>query len=155
MSSVTDCKGCADRAKCISECGSVRWVYRLENEESRQRNIALCHTDEGRAILMSRKYIVEPPFGHMKTYGGLGLITSRGNDKANLKVVMGAAAYDLIKLVKALQRITSPANAHIAAINATGRTLSQIESGLRSLLANFLSEGRLRVSFLNLPVFAR
>lgn len=101
-SSCSDCKNCPDRYKCIDGNGGVRHVSRHPHEESRDANIARCHTDTGRAIMRSRKHIVEPPFGHMKTYGGLQRINCRGKKKANMKVQMAAVAYDLIKLAKCL-----------------------------------------------------
>jgi transposase len=96
-----DCAGCESRSECIDGKARRRTVSRHPKEESRERNIARCHTDEGRRALGRRKGIVEGPFGHMKTYGGLGLISCRGRAKANVKVVMAAVAYNLVKLVRA------------------------------------------------------
>lgn len=95
-----DCAKCEHRKKCIEGKRNVRTVSRHPKEASRERNIARCHTEEGRRILRRRKEIAEAPFGHMKTYGGLGRISCRGTAKANVKVVMAAVAYDLIKLVR-------------------------------------------------------
>ena len=104
-SSAKKCVGCVHRGKCIDGKGNVRTVSRHPNEASRERNIARCHTNEGRSILSRRKAIVESPFGHMKTYGGMGIINCRGMEKANVKLVIAAAAYDLIKLVGAITRV--------------------------------------------------
>lgn len=95
------CAHCVNKEKCIDGKRNVRTVSRHPNEESRERNIERCHTDEGRNILRRRKEIVEAPFGHMKTYGGMGLISCRGKGKAHVKVVMAAVAHDLMKLVAA------------------------------------------------------
>jgi transposase len=103
-SRASDCANCPHREVCIDGKGNVRRVSRHPNEASRERNIERYHTDEGRSILRKRKWIVEPPFGHMKTYGGLRLISCRGIGKAHVKVVMAAVAYDLIKLVAAKAR---------------------------------------------------
>ena len=65
---VSDCAACPSREKCIGDEGRRRTIARHPKEESRERNIARCHTEEGRDILRRRKHIVEPPFGHMKTY---------------------------------------------------------------------------------------
>ena len=118
-----DCACCPERSKCISGEGNVRSVSRHPNEESRERNIARCHTDAGRAILKSRKHIVEPPFGHMKTYGGLGLISSRGKAKANVKVVMAAVAYNLVKLVEGRSPRTCLSACYQALLGHAGRAL--------------------------------
>lgn len=103
VSSAEDCAVCQDRDKCLGG-GSKRCISRIDGEESREQNISRCHTDEGRAVLKARKHIVEPPFGHMKTYGGMRLINCRGKAKARVKTVMGAVAYNLIKLVRFLAK---------------------------------------------------
>jgi len=98
-----DCEGCRHRAGCIGSAGARR-IARGVHEASRERNIARCHTEEGRQALRRRRHIVEPPFGHMKAYGGLGRINCRGRTKAKVKVVLAAVAWNLIKLVAALAR---------------------------------------------------
>jgi hypothetical protein len=104
LAGASECGSCADKDKCLEDGGKVRSVSRHPEEESRERNIQRCNTDEGRAALRSRKGIVEGPFGHMKTHGGLTLISSRGKEKAEMKVVMAAVAYNLMKLAKARAR---------------------------------------------------
>lgn len=94
------CEGCAGRAHCLGK-GQVRYIYRHCHEDARERNIARCHSDAGRGALRARRTIAEPPFGHMKTYGGLGRINCRSDDKATVKIVLAAVAWDLIKLVGA------------------------------------------------------
>jgi len=98
-----DCEGCPHRQKCMGQA-QARHIVRRPHEESRERNIARCHTEEGRAALRRRRHIVEPPFGHMKTYGGMSRINCRGKLKAAVKVVLAAVAWNLIKLVGALTR---------------------------------------------------
>jgi transposase len=104
------CEGCPHRAGCIGQAGARR-IARGVHEASRERNIARCHTEECRQALRRRRHIVEPPFGHMKTYGGMSRINCRGKLKAMVKVVMAAVAWNLIKLVGALARsaVTGPA----------------------------------------------
>lgn len=99
-----DCIECEHRAQCVGEHKAPRQIKRSRHEESRQRNLARCHTDEGRGALRRRRHIVEPPFGHMKTYGGMSRINCRGKPKATVKVVLAAVAWNLIKLVGALAR---------------------------------------------------
>ena len=95
-----DCRECPHRGECIG-AGKQRTITRQANEASRLRNLARCHTDAGRAALRRRRHIVEPPFGHMKTYGGLGRLNCRGAAKAKVKVVMAAVVWNLNKLVRA------------------------------------------------------
>jgi len=113
-----DCAACAHRAQCAGE-SSARQIMRHRHEESRQRNIARCHSEEGRAALRRRRHIVEPPFGHMKTYGGLGRINCRGKLKATVKVVLAAVAWNLIKLVGALARRAEAGQPRLSAGDAS------------------------------------
>ena len=133
-----DCAGCSQRTTCIGE-GKVRHLKRFAHDDSRERNLARCHTEEGRAKLGRRKHIVEPPFGHMKTYGGLGLINCRGLFKARVKVIMAAVAWNLRKLVNALSRKPAPG----AALEKTGTSWQR--SGAAGGFLTFF--GRLRRTF--------
>lgn len=93
------CAACPDHDDCLAADAKQRWLSRAENEASRERNTARCHTDAGRASLRQRKSIVECPFGHMKTYGGMGLVNCRGLGKVRLKAAFAALAWNLIQLV--------------------------------------------------------
>lgn len=99
--SESDCAECPLRSGCLRS-GKARWLTRTANEESRARNIALCHSDEGRRLLRTRGHIVEPPFGHMKQHGGLARISCRGINKADARIVIGAVAWNLKKAVSKL-----------------------------------------------------
>ncbi len=66
-----DCARCARQEACLGEMGA-RTIARRPHEASRERNIARCHTEAGQQALGRRRHIVEPPFGHMKTYRGDG-----------------------------------------------------------------------------------
>jgi hypothetical protein len=102
VSDPADCAQCPDREKCLEEGSKERWLARNYTESARERSLARCHTEEGRALLKARKHIVEPTFGRMKTYGGLGLMNCRGLTKANVKVIMAAVAWNLIRMVNCL-----------------------------------------------------
>jgi transposase len=128
---LADCARCSQRTTCIGE-GPVRHLKRFAHEDSRERNLARCHTEAGRAALRKRKHIVEPPFGQMKTYGGLGLINCRGLLKARVKVIMAAVAWNLKKLVKALARKAAEA----AGPKKDGASLEET-GGFRGFLAGF------------------
>lgn len=117
-----ECLGCQWWEGCVSRWG-WRGLHRGRHEASRERNIARCHTEAGRAALKRRKHIVEPPFGHLKTYGGLSRITCRGQKKARVKVVLAAVAWDLIKLVKALAKAASESAAALAALQSGSERL--------------------------------
>jgi transposase len=118
-----DCEGCPHRAGCIGSAGARR-IARGVHEASRERNIARCHTEEGRQALRRRRHIVEPPFRHMKTYGGLGRINCRGRTKVKVKVLLAAVAWNLIKLVGALARSAEPGLARLSDFAASACVLS-------------------------------
>jgi Transposase DDE domain/Transposase domain (DUF772) len=98
-----DCRDCPHRPNCVGQTKSqTRSIWRTPKEESRERTAARVATEGGRVLLRRRGQIVEAPFGHMKTYGGLERLNCRGRKKVHVKVVLAAVAWDLIKLVKAL-----------------------------------------------------
>jgi transposase len=92
-----ECEGCPHQGECLGE-SPARTIARRPHEASRERNIARCHTEEGRQALRRRRHIVEPPFGHLKTYGGMSRLNCRGKKNATVKVVLAAVAWNLIKL---------------------------------------------------------
>lgn len=138
---VADCRDCLHRTQCIGG-GKRRTVIRQAHEESRERNIARCHTEAGREALRRRGHIVEPAFGHMKTYGGLGLMNCRGLAKARVKVVMAAVAWNLRKLVGALARRAAEAglSGQTSGLRAVVRLLWRILLALWSLAKSFSSK---------------
>jgi transposase len=93
------CKDCPFKAECISK-GKVRLITRYPNEEARARNLARCKTAEGKRALSRRKYVVEPPFAHMKQHGGLRRLNCRTLDRVTVKFVIGAIAWNLLKVAE-------------------------------------------------------
>jgi hypothetical protein len=130
---ISECAGCQHREQCIGKQGKRRQITRSRHEASRARNLARCHTPEGRDLLRRRKEIVEHPFGYMKTYGGLKLINTRGVAKAQVKIIMGAVAWDLKKLVRAL---TKKAFAEAAQPNCLHDSLGSLHSALLTAVAS-------------------
>jgi transposase len=135
---ISECADCGHRAQCLGKQGKRRHITRRRHEASRERNLARCHTQEGRDLLRRRKEIVEHPFGYMKTYGGLKLINTRGAAKARMKVIMGAVAWDLKKLVRALVEKT-PATA--AQSNRAPSGLAGFQSAPVAAVASLLGRG--------------
>lgn len=99
-----DCLNCPFRGQCLQKKKRRRLVKRTVQEAARARNIALCHTDEGREKLKLRKTIVEPPFGHMKRYGGLELVNCWTTERVAVKVKVAAVVWNLMKLAKKLAK---------------------------------------------------
>ena len=95
-----DCLNCPVRKLCLEDMKRRRIVKRPIEEDARDRNIARCHTEDGRKKLKMRKTVVEPPFGHMKRYGGLALISCWTEERAEVKVTVAAIVWNLMKLAK-------------------------------------------------------
>jgi transposase len=99
-----DCLNCPFRKLCLDKKKRRRIIKRPSDESARGRNIARCHTDQGREQLKLRKTIVEPPFGHMKRHGGLDLINCWTQARAEVKVIVAAIAWNLLKLIPVLAK---------------------------------------------------
>jgi transposase len=134
-SRTAECRPCPHRSQCLARDSRQRTITRLVHEESRQRAVARADSAAGRAALRRRCHIVEPPFGHMKSYGGLRLMNCRGLGKAKVKAVLAAVAWDLRKLVAALAR-RQPARA--SADHPAGRLCSTLAGFIGALMGHRL-----------------
>jgi transposase len=97
-----DCLNCPLRGHCLKPRKRRRLLKTPLKHIARHRNIARCHTDEGRKALKKRKTIVEPPFAHMKRCGGLHKLNCRTSRRVNTKVGVAAIVWNLLKLAKNL-----------------------------------------------------
>jgi transposase len=102
-----DCLNCPIRKLCLEKMKRRRVVKRPIEEAARDRNIARCHTDDGREKLKMRKTVVEPPFAHMKRHEGLALISCWTAERAEVKVTVAAIVWNLMKLAKKLGKTGS------------------------------------------------
>ena len=96
------CAVCPGRGGCLSPAGRARWVSRAREEPRRHAVIARAQSPDGRALLARRKAIVEGPFGHHKTYGGLPRLNCRGLGAVQVKCLVAAIAWNLIRLTRHL-----------------------------------------------------
>lgn len=103
VSNAAVCADCPCRAACLSSTGNQRWVCRPRHEPSRQAVVARAQTPAGHALLTRRKAIVEAPFGHHKTYGGLARLNCRGLGAVQVKCLFAAIAWNLIRLTRHLR----------------------------------------------------
>jgi transposase len=101
VSRQSDCKHCPLREQCLGPKARRKEISRTPGEEARERNRAFVATAEGKGHLQARASTVEPPFGHMKRYGGLERVNCHGLAKAGVKWLAGAIAWNLLKLIKA------------------------------------------------------
>jgi hypothetical protein len=129
-----DCADCPLRASCIEPDVERRTISRPKNEDARVRNISRCHTDEGRKALRKRKTVVEPPFAHMKRFGGMKLMSCRGAERVQARVTIGAIAWNIMKLVKDLDQDAEDST--LAAIFGVFRAISGLYRTARALLSH-------------------
>ena len=99
------CKDCPFKAGCISQ-GKIRLITRYPNEDARARNFARSKTPEGKRALRRRKHTVEPPFAHMKQHGGMRRLNCRTLPRVNVKLVIGAVTWNLLKLAESVRART-------------------------------------------------
>ena len=103
----SDCAECPFKTLCLAKDTKQRSIKRAQHEAARERNIARCHTDDGRAKLKHRKVVVEPPFGHLKRYGGLRMVNCRTAKRVQVKITIAAIGWNLLKLVRKLGKGSS------------------------------------------------
>lgn len=108
LSMQADCSGCPLRGQCLGPKSVRKELSRSPGEDASERNRAFVSTPQGRAHLKKRSYTVEPPFGHIKGYGGLERLNCRGLAKANFKFVMAAVGWNIKKLLKETTGRASP-----------------------------------------------
>jgi transposase len=101
VSKVSDCSNCPVSHRCLGEKTERKSLSRAVGEEASDRNRAFVSKREGKSHLRKRSSTSEPPFGHAKRYGGLERVSCKGLAKAEVKFVMGAVAWNILKLVKA------------------------------------------------------
>lgn len=98
-SRASDCSACVLCEYCLSKKAKTKMVARRQFEASRERVRAALRTRLGRSFLRRRKGVVEGTLGHAKEHGGMRRIPTRGLDAADAKAKLGAAAWNVKKLV--------------------------------------------------------
>nr|WP_317047421.1 transposase [Sinomicrobium sp. N-1-3-6] len=99
----SDCKGCPIKVQCIGNSHEKRisvTAYRKEYE----RNIERVNSPQGRYMKGKRQSTVEPVFGILTQFMGLGKINTKGLSQANKCMYLSAIAYNLKKYLKFTQK---------------------------------------------------
>jgi transposase len=109
----SDCKACPHFGTCTSS-RTGRSLRVAEHEELIQANRKRVHSAEARPLLMIRRQRGEAPFGYFKQFGGLRRFAGRGLAYAQRKVLIAAAGFNLIKLLRKTAQ-PAPAGADPAA----------------------------------------
>lgn len=99
----SDCRGCPLRAKCIGKSHEKRINITAYREEY-ERNIARVNSPLGRYMKGKRQGTVEPVFGTLTQFMGLGKVNTLGLAQANKCMHLSAMAYNLKKYLKFVQK---------------------------------------------------
>ena len=101
----SDCRDCPIKTKCIGKSHEKRINITAYREEY-ERNIARVKSPEGRYMKGKRQSTVEPVFGTLTQFMGLGKINTLGLEQANKCMHLSAMAYNLKKYLKFVQKRT-------------------------------------------------
>ena len=99
----SDCKGCPIKAKCIGKSHEKRINITAYREEY-ERNIARVNSPRGRYMKGKRQSTVEPVFGTLTQFMGMGKVNTLGLAQANKCMHLSAMAYNLKKYLKFVQK---------------------------------------------------
>lgn len=99
----SDCKGCPIKARCIGKSHEKRINITAYREEY-ERNIARVNSPLGRYMKGKRQGTVEPVFGTLTQFMGLGKVNTIGLAQANKCMHLSAMAYNLKKYLKFVQK---------------------------------------------------
>lgn len=101
--SVTDCRGCALRAKCISQRSIRKLIFRGLNTSASKAQRQNTTEPEFYAALRLRQIWCEGNFSHQKVNHNLQRTRKRGLGKAAEHCLLSATAFNLKRMVKLLR----------------------------------------------------
>ena len=88
-----------DFVETVRELGATPHV--TQNNTNRRSAIDERTTrHDGYRVSLSKRWLVEKPFGWLKQTGGLGKVKLRGLEKVEWLFVFGCAAYNLLRIPK-------------------------------------------------------
>jgi transposase len=97
------CTDCELRPRCFSPKSTRRVVRRLAIDESKEELRELMKSEEAQKAYAQRKAMVEPVFSFMSVVMGLRRFRRRGLQKARLEFSLHASAYNLGRILAALE----------------------------------------------------
>ena len=108
------CKACSHFGVC-TRSRTGRSVSISVHQERIQANRERVRSEEMRPLMQIRRQRGEAPFGYFKQFGGLRRLSGRGLEFANKKVLIAAAGWNLLLMVKALME-GSPLGTAVSAL---------------------------------------
>ena len=100
--SITDCKRCKIRKKCLksekSRQRSLHITYKYWDRNYSEEMMKKIDTDDGRDIYSKRMGIVEPVFGNIRNSKGLDRFTLRTKSKVNIQWLLYCMVHNVEKI---------------------------------------------------------
>lgn len=100
------CIDCPIRSSCLGKSAQEKKFSVTYYRAEYQRNIAWVNSPQGRYMKGKRQSTVEPVFGTLTQFMGLGKINTLGLTQANKCMHLSAIAYNLKKYLKFIQKRT-------------------------------------------------
>lgn len=96
--SSSTCKNCIHYGVC-TKSKTGRRLYRLVEEEVKEKLEKYYESEEGQKIYAKRKMRVEHPFGHMKYNLGVGSFLLRGFEGVNAELSLLATCFNITRMI--------------------------------------------------------
>jgi hypothetical protein len=93
------CSACPHFGVCTNDTKGRRLLVHPQ-AEAIAANRERVHAPEARPLLLARKTRGEGPFGYFKQFGGLRLVSGRSLDCAAKKVLIAAAGWNILRVIK-------------------------------------------------------
>lgn len=100
VSSAADCKQCPVRSQCIPGTSKVKSLTHSSGKALYDAMDDRLQTDQGRAMLASRKGIVEPVIGNLMHSNGMKKVYARGLEAADKHVLLASVSFNLKKWLR-------------------------------------------------------
>ena len=100
-----DCDGCPLRAECLSKTAQSRTIRHDQYRETRERHAQQMASDTRKEQLRRRSWIAETPFAVIKSIMGVRQFLLRGRELVRHEWLWIGTAFNLKKLVGAIQRM--------------------------------------------------
>lgn len=98
------CKGCSLRESCLGKTAKEKRFSVTFYREEYERNNARLKTSKGRVMKSKRQSTVEPVFGTLTQFMGMGKVNTLGIQQANKVMHLSAVAYNLKKYLKFIKK---------------------------------------------------
>lgn len=119
------CIDCPIRSSCLGKSAQEKKFSVTYYRAEYQRNIARVNSPQGRYMKGKRQSTVEPVFGTLTQFMGLGKVNTIGLAQANKCMHLSAMAYNLKKYLKFIKKRTKSGAASLAFTFSSKRWLHQ------------------------------